>query len=295
MDAVPDLKSLAADLASTDPVNRVRAHSVLNNAGTGVNDLLHQAAKLETERLNRNAVRVLLFWMMPPQMASVILRESLGPHCSDWIKWPLMVVVMFGVAVGATWLVAHPLNNYLKQFTNTDKLLAVALKLAQKSDLRAIAPLVRVWNGQAATANNDQAAQELTRLFSLTNACPPDTLNKQERENLRTKVSNLYVTRKGIHLSYPRLDFSDATADLLGVLMRIWAVSPDEKNRALVQRIADGKAITPNQVLVREIAQTCLQATYDTGTVFVTRTQERTNTANAATTSVIRVGRGASQ
>lgn len=122
---------------------------------------------------------------------------------------------------------------------------------------------VRRWR---ATADEQIERALLTLLADV----PPgmwDSPRAQTPETRRVRVRSCFpiknalttMFRPQMRIVVPRGEFSDTRADLLVTLLRHLAASQDEKDREVVAWLAQSRARTPNQTLVRDAAQVLLE------------------------------------
>ena len=291
-----NIAKFAANLASEDPEMRAEALTILNAAEEGASSLLNKAVQYETSNVSTYALIGLTFFFLPGVLFGKIFFDFVGEEISaraaSYLVFPCTLVFQ----MIWLWFITTHCGRFIERLSDKSHLRAIGLELARRDDILGIAPLVRVWSVTGATPGNDHATHELARLFSFPITRCTNVLSKEEQERLRSKVRSLYTRGKGIHPIRPRHDFPDVTADLLAALMRVWAISSDVKDRSLVQRIASGKAITPNQIFVRDAAQICLQAanpqtTQDRASLPTEETYINSSSATD-TACIVQVGRG---
>lgn len=243
---------LAELLASPNPLCREEAETRLRAAGPDAGDLLLEIARELSCRIwRRRAWRLdylgnLLFGAIFVGFASSMGPVMLAFAAGGW----------FASVTGVTIWQVTAANRAFRQVR------AVALTLAVRDYASALGPLLNVWEPlrPGFRRNDEDTAVEaqLVRLLPLwVRQGRAGRLLPNDFDAAHGALTRLFRWfPRGILV--PHAEFPDACADVALGLLQVLALSPNLLHQKLLRRVAQSRARTPNQSIVREAARLCL-------------------------------------
>ena len=286
---------LAELLSGSDPTKWAQADTLLENTTPEIRGLL-DAAEAEVNRAKRHEE----VWM---RRGLCFFIGGLSPMftCFTTANWEHLGGFFIAASLGGTgtWLCLRKTF-----FFDKTVLRHTALRLAEQNAPFAMDYLLEAWqtqNKRLRAIPDEETEERLLMLFSRLVPGEPLSPRVQTPEVLQARVRSCFPIKNVFIMMFcpnrriiaSRGELSNTRADLLVTLLRHLAASPDAKDREVVEWVAQSRALTPNQTLVRDAAQMFLQAGESMTQGGVVPSANIAAVVPAATpTSAVRVGQG---